>query len=306
MRQISLILIIILLNSCAGSSENNSEVSKEYKYIEVCEDKALFGSGIELKEKNQETITDFSDSAAYLAAYEKFCIALKANQELIEMMGESSSTPKEFKLLNENGIDIAKTISFADKEKLEKEIKSDIFSLSGPNLENTTGAYEVAKTDPEKIKELEKYFNQDADEFDPNKKVWHKPKTAPKYANSNGIYLYFQSNNGIASNLRFKVQYCADDQLFFTRIQFSIDDKAFEYIPTDTETDSGNGGQIWEWFDQPVESWDIELLEALANAKSAKMKFIGKQYYDVKTISSAQIKDIQRTLELYKAMGGEY
>ena len=88
--------------------------------------------------------------------------------------------------------------------------------------------------------------------------------------------------------------------------QFSIDDKAYEFVPMDTETDSGNGGRIWEWFDESMGKSNTELLQALANAKSAKMKLIGRQYYDTRTITQTEIKDIKRTLDLYKAMGGEY
>jgi hypothetical protein len=122
----------------------------------------------------------------------------------------------------------------------------------------------------------------------------------------NGIYCYFQTENNIPSNLRFRVQYHADDWLFISRIQFSIDGKAYDYIPSDVETDSGNGGRIWEWFDESLDSSDKELIDALANAKSAKMKLIGKQYHDIKAITTEQINSIKRTLEMYNAMGGNY
>jgi hypothetical protein len=72
-----------------------------------------------------------------------------------------------------------------------------------------------------------------------------------------------------------------------------------------TETDSGDGGKIWEWFDESVSVSDKQLINALANSKSAKMKLIGRQYFDVKNISQDQIKGIKRTLELYQAMGGK-
>lgn len=165
---------------------------------------------------------------------------------------------------------------------------------------------QTATIDSAKIKELEPFFYAKKDEFDPNGLVWYKPKSAPKYTNRNGIYCYFQSNKGMPSNLRLRLQYYADDWLFFKKVQFSIDGKAYEYIPMDTETDSGNGGKIWEWFDESMGKSNTELLDALANAKSAKMKLIGDQYYDIKTINSTQIRDIKRTLDLYKAMGGEY
>ncbi|TWV95131.1 hypothetical protein [Chitinophaga pinensis] len=102
------------------------------------------------------------------------------------------------------------------------------------------------------------------------------------------------------------MQYYSDEWLFFHQVKFSIDSKAYEYTPIDTETDSGDGGYVWEWFDESVSTSDKELIEALANAKSAKMKLIGQKYYDTKTISIGQLNAIKQTLELYKAMGGQY
>ena len=49
---------------------------------------------------------------------------------------------------------------------------------------------------------------------------------------------------------------------------------------------------------------DIELIKALSNAKTAKIKFIGRQYHDIKTISQKQIKGIKDAVNLYLAMGG--
>ena len=144
------------------------------------------------------------------------------------------------------------------------------------------------------------------DEFDPNGKIWYEPKSAPQFTNRNGIYLYFATQNGQVIPLRFRVQYYSDNWLFFKKIQFSIDNNAYEFIPSDTETDSGNGGKIWEWFDEVLTGSDKGLIYALVGANSAKMKFIVRQYYDIKTITKSQITDMKRTLELYRAMGGTY
>lgn len=63
---------------------------------------------------------------------------------------------------------------------------------------------------------------------------------------------------------------------------------------------------IWEWFDQGLTVSDRELVYALSNAKSAKMKLIRRQYHKIKTISKEQIYGIKQTLELYNALGGQY
>lgn len=299
-----LLAFVVLLSSC----------EKSYKYVEIVEEKGLLGSASQTQEKDPKIISAANDSIAYLEAYEDFCISLKVNKDMQEAMGNNYTTPIRFKLLNDKNEDIALLVSMKDKTKQEEEIKNKIFALPN-NLKETMNKDKEEKAenfrksasiDSVKVKALQKYFRVRKDEFSNNNKKWYEPTNAPKYTNMNGIYCYFQTENDMPSNLRFRVQYHAEEWLFFSRIQFSIDGKAFEYIPSDVETDSGNGGRIWEWFDESLTSSDKELIEALANAKSAKMKLIGKQYYDIKTISSEQIKSIGRTLELYNAMGGNF
>ncbi len=57
----------------------------------------------------------------------------------------------------------------------------------------------------------------------------------------------------------------------FANINFLLTIKAYEFIPNNVETDSGNGGYIWEWCDENIHSNnDIELIKALSNAKLQK------------------------------------
>ena len=243
------------------------------------------------------------DSAAYIEAYREFCISQKAYSELRKKgMGEYLGVPISFKLYNDKGEDIS-NIHF--NTRLEQEEKIAKRFMTKDNLVGYSNGSE-SKVDSAKIKSLLRYFNVKKDEFDPNEKTWYKPKSAPKYTNQNGIYLYFATQEGNTCPLRFRAQYYADDWLFFNKIQFSIDGKAFEYIPSDTEHDNGNGGKIWEWFDEALSGNDKELIFALTEANNAKMKFIGRQYHDIKTITKGQITDMKRTLELYRAMGGDY
>lgn len=306
MKKITLFLFLSFMISCNLNNKN-------YKYIAIVEEEGLMG-GTERKEQEAKIIEAENDSLAYLEAYKDFCIALKVSGDMKSSYGSSLNTPIEFRLLNEKDEDITNLVAFKDKELKEKEIKDQIFSMenavqkSVDNYKNEKDANfkKTAKIDSLKIKELAKYFSKKKDEFSNNNSTWFTPKTAPKFANANGIYCYFQTENGIPNNLRFRMQYLAEDWLFFDKVQFSIDGKAFDYIPTKTETDSGNGGYIWEWFDESITESDKVLINALANAKSAKMKLNGKQYYEVKTISKTQINSIKQTLEFYKAMGAEF
>lgn len=194
------------------------------------------------------------------------------------------------------------SINFVTKERREKEILEEIMQMdfSDEKTEQTK-----LTVDSNKIRELMPYFKTKKDEFSTDEVVWYEPKTRPAYINRNGIFCYFQTKNGMPCNFRFSIQYYADDWLFFKKVFFSIDSNAYEYVPYKVETDNGNGGMIWEWFDESVtSSSDVKLIRALASAKQAKMKLVGRQYHNVKAITPSQIRDIKRTLELYEAMGG--
>lgn len=276
---------------------------KNYKYVEKVEKEGILG-GTEREEKEEEFKAE-NDTTAYLEAFKKFAISQKVEMEMMKKLGTSSSKPLSFSVYDDKGNDIS-YIDFPNKEKRENQIAQSIFSLN-TSISKPTVQKNISKVDSAKIKELKGFFREKKDEFSPDGKTWIKPKSSPAYTNQNGVYCYFQTENNIPNNLRFRVQYYSDEWLFFSKIQFSIDGKAYEYIPMNTETDSGDGGYIWEWFDENISaSSDKELLNALANAKTAKMKFIGRQYYDVKNVTKEQINGIKRTIDYYKALGGNF
>ena len=162
------------------------------------------------------------------------------------------------------------------------------------------------KEETPEIKELKKNFNIKKDEFDENNIVWYKPKSAPSYRNANGFYCYFGTKNGVPIVLRIVHQYYSDDWLFIRTYKFSIDGKAFSYSPINMNTDNGEGGMIWEWSDEVVDSNIKEIIESLRKCQTAKIKLEGRQYYDTKSITSSQIKSINQTIELFELMGGDY
>lgn len=296
------ITLIVFLSSCS--------FDRKYKYIETVQDAGILSS--EIKHKDAEIISASSDSVAYMQAYQKFCISRKVNRDIMQALGSASSVPLSFQLLDDKGNDITFKVMFSNKDSLEKAMETQIFSMQNSvkeslNKSNAEKANNSQTTiDTAKIKTLKIFFNVRTDEFDVNKKTWYEPKNSPKYRNENGIYCYFGSENGNANNFRFVIQYYADDWLFIQKYQFSIDGKAYELYPDKVETDSGDGGYIWEWCDQSINASDSDLIEALANAKEAKIKFVGRQYVTVKTISQDQIKTIKKALDLYKAMGGTF
>lgn len=271
-RVLSFILLFILLTSCDN-----------YKCV------VYYSNG----STSEYTFREKDNPSAYESGLTYFLICQSTSEELSDRIaGYPSKKAEQFYVFDRKG-------NLVTSEGVPEDTIDELrASLSGTS-------YQQSKIDSTKIAELTPYFKIKQDEFDPKAPVWYEPKSAPQYTNRNGIYCYFRTIDNKPQNFRFRMQYYADDWLFFHKVQFSIDEKAYEYIPNDTETDSGNGGKIWEWFDDAITtSSDKELIRALANAKTARMKIIGKQYYDIKEITPSQIKDIKRSLELFEAMGG--
>lgn len=157
------------------------------------------------------------------------------------------------------------------------------------------------------IERCKPLFIEKNDEF--SDYTWVKPKSAPKYRNRNGIYCYFATKNGSASNFRFVFQYYGGDWLFIQNMVFNIDGENIIIIPSNMETDCNLS--IWEWCDELVQSGNAtysineEFISKIANAKSVKVKLNGRKYYDTRTLTSSQIKSIKDTYEYFKALGGK-
>lgn len=268
--------------------------NRTYKYVETIKEKSLFGNSYEEKNDDPETISAPNDSLAYLEAYKKFYISVKAHLETEKMLGEVFSMPIHFTLYNSKNEEINPYINPETLDEIEKRI----MSLGMENHDT-----QEVHVDSVKIKELSPFFDFKKDEFDPKGITWISPKNRPKYVNRNGMFCYFSTAQGKVSPIRFQIQYYAEDWLFIKKYQFSIDGNAYELIPDNVETDH-SGGKIWEWCDQSIRGDDMLIIKALAVAKSAKIKFVGRQYSEVRTITAKELESIKNVLDLYSAMGG--
>ncbi len=276
-----LITLSLFITSC----------QKTYTYVEFKDN----------GETTSEKIKSDNDSTAYFKAFTKFEISKLATKNVAE---HTNTKPPyiatSFQILFKNKPIIA---NFKDQENNELRIIEMVNALR-ENSEKNTEPKQVTQVDSLKIKALTPKFNFEKDEFSNNNQVWVKHKSNPKYIDTNSVNLYFASTNNKPNNLRFVIQYTAKDWLFFKNVKFSIDEEAYSYIPSNIKTDHGNG-KIWEWSDQQITSSnEINLIKALANAKKAKIKLEGRNYYKVIDIPQKQINAIKETLELYISSGG--
>lgn len=281
-----LLAVMLLLASC--------NLDKRYSY--VITEMRSYGEN----DRDPEIITAQNDSLAYLEAFQAFCIAVKVHKEMIKQGYDSSPEPLCFTLYNDKGEKILPHIESETLSELENKIMAFKSSISEPVSTPTS------KIDTATVEKLSPLFKFKKDEFDPRELTWISPKSAPQYTNMNGIYCYFMKDINGVSNFRFRIQYYGEDWLFIRKYQFSIDGKAYEFIPANVERDSGYGGKIWEWCDENISiGSDIEIVKALSEAKTAKIKFVGSQYHDIRTITKKELKSIKNAIDLYTAMGGE-
>lgn len=253
--------------------------------------------------KIMESISAPNDSIAYLKAFEKFCISLKAWKDMKDKGMTLIDVPTEFKIVDNHGNEIIPYINKAVLDSIENRIMSLGNTMDGVLSESKEIQEQTeVKIDSSKIQKLLPLFTIKKDEFDPQGKTWIIPKNAPKYVNRNGMYCYFMKLGDNVSNFRFQIQYYADDWLFIQKYQFSIDGVAYEFIPNNVERD--HDSTIWEWCDEEMIGSDAAIIKALSKAKEAKIKFVGRQYHKIRNISKKELQSIKNTVDLYIAMGG--
>lgn len=142
---------------------------------------------------------------------------------------------------------------------------------------------------------------------DMNGITWYHDKTSPRYTNRNGFFAYIGKKENSNPWLRLAIQYSADDWLFIEKYVIKVDDKTYtisEKKYGEIETDNGSGG-IWEWLDRKVGKSEMEIIKAVAEGKSVKIRYVGKQYYKDRTITSTQKRALRNVLNTYESLGGK-
>ncbi len=126
------------------------------------------------------------------------------------------------------------------------------------------------------------------------------------YGNTeNAQFFYFTTQGGKPGPLMLRTQYVADDPLNIVLMRFIVN--GFEYLLTPQNTQAGqrNNHLYWEVSDQQLTSDDKDLVYALAHASWARVTLVGEDGMNhVKDITDDQIADFQRSLDLYRLLGG--
>lgn len=135
--------------------------------------------------------------------------------------------------------------------------------------------------------------------------VQYMPLDASMANEENALFFYFNVKNSRPGRLHLRAQYCADDPLGITKVEFTIN--GFNYYFTPSSTQEGNKGDriFWESFDEQLSSADKDLVYALAHSSWVRVTYLGSRGVNhVKMLTKDQIQDFNRTLTLYRSMGG--
>lgn len=267
--KLTLILLITILSSCGIPQSEvdklNAEIETLKKEIDECKNGANKLFGRANLYFEQK---DFDKSKMEL-------------NTLIEKYPTSTEAEKGKELLTKIGSEIEKIAKQKKKEELARKKAEE------KRLANAT-------------KNMRKKYD------DMNEITWYRDKTSPQYNNYNGFFGYFGKSNTGSPFLRLRIQYAADDWLFIERYVIKVDGVTYEIEEEkygEIEKDNGYGG-IWEWLDRSVGKSELEIMKAVANGKDVKIRFIGKQYHNDKTISSTQKQALRNVLDAFEAMGG--
>ncbi len=130
--------------------------------------------------------------------------------------------------------------------------------------------------------------------------TWYTPSSAPKYVNDRcAIYPYLSKTDSGTVLLRLKVVYTGDNWLFLSGVIFDIDgqNNLLSYAQGDYYRDNA-WGDVWEVIDKEANETDKNLLRSVANSEKTIIRFQGSLYHYDMTVSQAEKKAIQDTLEL--------
>lgn len=59
---------------------------------------------------------------------------------------------------------------------------------------------------------------------------------------------------------------------------------------------------IWEWHDMPVSLENQTMLRDMASSKEVKIRYVGNQYHDDRSLTSKEKNIIKTTLDIYEEL----
>lgn len=129
-------------------------------------------------------------------------------------------------------------------------------------------------------------------------------KTSPKYVNANGFALYAGQESDSDPYLFMKIQYFGSDWLFIKSFFFNIDGETYEITPDYGVIETDNDTDVWEWYNEPATSENIEMIQKIIKSKKTVLRLEGSKYYKDVPITQTQKSAFKNVLTIYQGLGG--
>lgn len=250
-----------------------------------------------------KTIRAKDDSTAYAEAFASFILAQTTGEAMQKQIGENLHlVPEGFSLYDKSGQEIVVPISQDDLMQIKLFYSPDCaVSLGGTRNQ-------------EAIDSLMPYFHITKDEFDPNNPpTWYQIKDCP--SNEYGLLLlpYFSERNGSISDFFLKIRYATRTygydykRLNIKKFQFLIDKTPYEFVPMGESKSHIGNYRVYEEFVERINHYDdIELVHKIATADTIKVKIVCEDDYHIEFLDEQYKKILQKTIDLYSALGGRF
>ena len=133
--------------------------------------------------------------------------------------------------------------------------------------------------------------------------TWYEPSCMPKYINSRSCVLPYLGERNGHYWMRCKVDYAANDWVFFDRIIINIDGVKRDTISFgygDVSRDTAFGAYLSEVADFAPTASQIKLFEDIANSEKTIIRFQGDDHYYDLTVSAKDKQGIKDVLAAYE------
>jgi len=158
-------------------------------------------------------------------------------------------------------------------------------AVSAAEFKSALSKMRITKDD---VKSLKFYYDQ----------------SSPRYVNANGFYLYAGQESKSDPYLYLEIQYFGSDWLFIKSYFFNIDGETYDITPNYGDINTDNDSDVWEWYNQPATTDNIEMIQKIIKSKKAVMRLEGSKYHKDVIISQAQKTALKNVLTVYQGLGG--
>ena len=103
--------------------------------------------------------------------------------------------------------------------------------------------------------------------------------------------------------MRLMYDYTGDNWVFWTKLTIAVDEERYyrTYSYYDVVRDNQYGA-VWEYMDDEVDGWDIEMLWDIVNSETTIIRFEGDEKWYDHTVSASDKEAIRDTLIIYEAL----